>query len=64
MKIEKLVEVIDIWVPTKKDGEAFCYSTGEKLKLVATFANGKPIFLENKMRMQKRYIPKEVIKYC
>ena len=57
---EETIEMIEIWSPSEKDGEAVTFPDGKKLKQVAVIVNGIPIKLDKDWVMERREISKEV----
>ena len=60
MKKEETVEMIEIWSPNGKGGEAVQFPSGKKLKNIAIIVNGIPIKLEKDWIMERRDITKEL----
>ncbi len=56
---ENNVELIEIWMPTEKGGEAYNYKTKQNLKRIALLANGKVIYLEKDFALEKSWITKQ-----
>ncbi len=54
-----LIELTEIWVPTKEGGEAIMFRTAQRFKRVAILNAGKIIFLDNEVRAEKKMITKE-----
>ena len=58
--MKKLVEMVEIWQPTKKGkGEIVSFGRGKDLKLVAKLINGVPIFLKKDWIVERRWLTKE-----
>ena len=62
MDKENLVEIIEVWRPVEKGGEAFDFGKQQNLKLVALIANGQPLKLEEDFMINKKYITKQEYK--
>lgn len=57
---ENLVEVLEIWMPTKGgDGSVFDIKRQQFLKMAALIVNGNPIKLEDGFLMERKHITKE-----
>ena len=53
---QELVEIVEIWMPVKKGGEAYDFNAGKNLKRVALIANGKVIKLEKGFWVERSYM--------
>ena len=60
---EDTVEVIEIWMPVEKGGEAYYFKNRQNLKLVAFLVGGHPVKLEDQFVMERRNISKEEAKH-
>ncbi len=56
---EGKVEIIEIWMPTYKGGDAYDFKNKVNLKKVVMLANGQPLYIENNFAVEKRYIMKK-----
>lgn len=55
---KEFVEVIEIWQPVEKGGEAYHLEKGN-LKKIALLVNGHPVLLEKDFFLEKHHLTKE-----
>lgn len=58
-KTMEKVEIIEVWMPVRKGGDAYDYKNKRNLKKIALLVNGQPIYLEKDFALEKRWITKE-----